>query len=51
MDLAELIRTLKERGNQLTSWYGVETNVEAVGELEGSNETGQWKINLKLKQQ
>lgn len=49
MDLAQLISELRNRGNQLNSWYGVETNVESVSELLGEN--GEFRVELKLKQE
>lgn len=49
MDLAQLIYELRNRGNQLNSWYGVETNVESVSELLGEN--GNYRIELKIKQE
>lgn len=49
MDLATLINTLRDRGNELNSWSGVETNIESVSELIGSNESGTWKLELKVK--
>lgn len=49
MDLAQLITELRNRGNQLYTWYGVDTNVESVSELLGEN--GKFRVELKLKQE
>lgn len=46
MDLATLIQELRFRGDQLTSWHGVKTNVDEVSELKGEN--GNYSVELKV---
>lgn len=48
MNLAQLIRELKLRGDMMSSWDAVATNVESVSELKGSMDTGKYWVELKL---
>lgn len=48
MNLAELIFQLRNIGNSFTSYAGIETNVESVGDAELVD--GVWKVKLKVKE-
>lgn len=47
MDLGTLINTLRDIGNNFTSWYGIETNIESA---ELKCEDGKYSVELKVKE-
>lgn len=49
MNLGKLITILKDRGDKFISWYGIETNIESVGEI--TQKDGVYFVELKIKEE